>query len=1036
MGDLSSVGQKLKRSKWFRRGAIALVLYTLVGFFLVPAIIKWQMLKRLPDLTKRQVAIQQVKCNPFVLSLTIRGFSLKESNGDVFNSFDELYVNFQLFASIFKRSFVFSEISLKKPFAQVIYQPDGNFNFANLISNPAPETKTPPPPPQALPRLLIYDLSITNGAVSFADLKRKNPFHTQFLPIDVHLTNLTTIRDKNSPYSFIARTDAGESFAWSGTVSINPLRSSGRFRLGGLNLGKYSTYSHDYARFEIVNGLVDIAADYDYDSVTNALDLDVSQAAVHLTNLELKDPDTSETVLAIPALSVTRAEASVSLRTAKVGLVKSSDGSILVRRNQNGTINLLSMLNLPVAETPGTNPAAESTPAPFDAKIDDIVFDNYTVKAEDKQPGKTASFTLDQLAFTLKGVSNASNAPVNAQFSLRFQESGFIALDGTATLIPPSADLQVNLTNIDLRPIQPYVEQQVKLAITGGALDLHGHARYASGGPDAPLINFTGNLALAKFATTDDVLFTDFTKWDMLAVDGIKLDLQPDKLQVDQVKFTGLNTSLVIGPDHRANLQTILREKLGGTNTTATPAPASPASITAKDLNVALGVLLFENASIHFADQSLEPHCSFDVQEFSGSIRGLSSQADTTATVDLKGNVDSHSPFVVSGKVNPLAKELFADISVTFTNTELTAFTPYFEKFAGRPLQKGKFSLGVHYLVEKNAVKAENGIYIDQMTLGPKNNSPDATSLPVKLAIALLKDRNGRIQLDVPVQGRMDDPKFAVGPIIWHVVVNLISKAATSPFSLLGAAFGGGEELSFVTFDPGLADVSEGEAKKLDTLAKALYERPTLTVEINGSVDPDKDRLPLARFKLEQQFKSLWIKELTDSGKPAVALETVTLNQKDHDRLLKKSYRKILGHYKPSEPPTNQSPSGAQSMLIRTANQSAQIDAGQRGASRLMDQSKPVKSSPKSSAAGSHSSKPLPPKTQSQLELEDMEDQLIQKMEITSNDLRDLMQLRAARVQAYLLKTEKVTADRLFIIAPKTLTAASKGETRVNLSLD
>src|SRR5882724_641268 len=1026
MGKYYMAGIRPKRPRWFRRIVIAFVLYTIVGFFVVPAIIKSQMLKRLPALTKRQAAVEQVKFNPYALSLTIRGFSLKESNGDVFTSFDEFYINFQPIASLFKLSWVFDEISLKKPFAQVTYREDGTFNFANLITNsPAPST---PAKPQPLPRLTIYNLSVTNGAVAFADLKRKEPFHTQFIPINVNLTNLTTIRDKNSPYLFIARTDSGESFAWSGTVTINPLRSAGKFRLGGLQLGKYSPYSHDYASFEIVNGLLNVAADYRYDSVTNMLDLVVSNAAVGLLNLELKTLDTGETVIAIPGLVVSGTDAGVVARTAHVGSIKSSGGSLLVRQNHDGSINLLSALKLPVSE-PATNaPLADALP--WLVKIDEIAFDSYAIKAEDKKPGNPASFDIDQLGFNLKGVSNTSNSPVTASLSLRFAQTGSIAVNGTATLIPPSADLEIALTNLDLRPIQPYVQEQLKLAITGGAVNLHGHARYAPPEPSAPLISFTGSVAVTNFDTTDDVLFKDFAKWDSLTVDGIKLEMQPDKLQVDQVKITGLSTSLVVGPDKRANLQTILRDKIGGTNaagtnaaTTTKVAETAPASALKKDINVALGAFVLENASIHFSDQSLEPHCSFDVQEFGGTIQGLSSQADTTATVDMKGKVDDRSPFSVSGKINPLAKDIFADVTVTFTNTELTSFTPYTEKFAGRPLQKGKLSFNVHYLIETNALKAENGFYVDQLTLGPKNNSPDATSLPVKLAIALLKDRNGRIQLDVPIAGQIDDPKFKLGPIIWQVVENLIAKAATSPFSLLGAMFGGGEELSYVSFDPGNAILSDSETNKLETLSKALFERPELTVEIAGSADPAADRLPLARIRVDQQIKSLWVKEQTDSGKPAVAADQVRLEPADYERLLRKTYKKIIGRYEPTPVETNQ-PAGSEAQSIAAQLAALpKIDTSVREATRLMMRSGPSRAEVKSAPRATTPTAVLPavPQTREELELADMREQLARKMEITNDDLRDLMQQRAAQVQAYLLKTGKVAAERLFLIAPKNV---------------
>jgi hypothetical protein len=1069
MRFVAFAGKRPAQFKWLIRAAVVLVIYTLAGFFLLPAIIKWQMLKRLPAITKRAVAIKQVKFNPYALSLTIRGFALTEPDGSVFSSFDELYVNFQL-SSIFRWKWTFAEISLKKPFAQVTYRPDGTFNFANLLQNSQTPQPSKPKAPSGPPPLLVFQMSITNGLVAFSDLNRPTPFHTRFTPIDLSLTNLTTVRDKNSPYSFIARTGEGEVFAWSGRVTVNPLGSAGTFRLGGLKLPKYAPYARDYALFQIANGLLDVAADYRYDSQTNALDLVVSNAVVHLIHLELKASDTGETIVSIPALAVENAEASVARQTASVGRIRSDAGFVLVRQAKDGSINLLLQL-VPPAKAANA-PVKTNAAPPWVAKIDEIDFDNYSIKVEDQKPAKPAAFNIDQLAFTLKGVSNQSNAPVTTKLSMRFQETGAIGLAGMLTLMPPSADMQVTVSNLDLRVAQPYVEEQVKLVLTGGAMDVHGHARFAPPEPGMSRLSFNGDVAISNFATTDDVLFKDFAKWETLSLNGVKLAVQPDSLHVDQIKFTGLDTSLVIGPDKRPNLQTILRKEIaagptgGDTNApqplasastnaviataaiNSGPSPASAAKMKLPDISV--GTLALENSSIHFSDQSLEPHCSFVIEQFGGTIQGLSSKPDTTATVDVHGKVDARSPFSVTGKVNPLSQDLFADITVTFTNTELISFTPYTEKFAGRPLEKGKLSFAVHYLVKGKDVKAENGFFVDQLTLGAKNNSPDATKLPVKLAIALLKDRNGRIQLDVPVQGRIDDPKFSYGPIVWHVVMNLIEKAALSPFSLLGAAFGGGEELSFVDFQPGQTGFIGSETNKLDKLAKALYERPELTVEIRGGVDPAPDRESLARIRLDEQVKAAWLKD--EGGKTNARLEDIQLDPKVYERLVRKIYRKEIGSYHPTEVPPGQGTNAPTGSVLPAVAKTSQPAAGARegnsgepehGASLLMAPVKPPKrvtvvrrTIPSASAANPGAQPVVTELTPREAELADMEDQLTKRIQITDDDLRDLMQARGNKVQAYLLQTGKVTAERLFIIAPKPVDAAAKGQSRVTMSLD
>ncbi len=1019
-----------KRTKWLTALGVAVFLYTVAGFFVVPAIVKSQMLKRLPALTKRQVAIERVKFNPYALSLTIDGFSLKETNGDVFSSFGEFYVNFQL-SSIFKGAWVFDEISLQDPFAQITYLKDGTFNFANLISNPspAPAPQTPQPPPP----VIVYHLRITNGAVAFDDLTRKSPFKLRYQPINVNLTDFTTLRDRSSPHEIVATGDSGESIGWTGNITVNPLRAAGTIRLSGFKLNKYKPYSQDYALFEIAGGQIDAAAEYRYDSATNALDLEVSNAVMTLSRFQLKTPDTGEDVLTIPSLSIKQVEASVARRTAKIGQIKSSGGSILVRQNQDGTINFLSNL-VPQPKAAPSHSAPAAGP-PWTVKIDEIAFDNYAIKAQDRKPPKPATFNIDQLGFNLKNVSNLSNAPVTVALSLRLQETGLIGADGAATLIPPSADLQIGVTNLDLRAVQPYLDEQVKVAITRGMLNVNGHAHYAPAGQGAPFVSFAGDVSVRDFAVTDEVLFNDLAKWDSLDITGINVALQPDKFQIGQIKFSRPDTSVIIGPDHRLNLLTILPEKKAVPAETNLPPPTNAA------LNLTLGAFVFENASLHFADRSIEPNCAFAVQESSGSVKDISSLAQTPSVLDVKGKVDQFSPFSVTGTINPMPDNLFADISIAFTNTGLTAFSPYTEKFAGRPLEKGKLSLALHYQIKQKALNAGNNIFIDQLTLGAKNNNTNATKLPVKLAIALLKDRNGRIELDVPVQGRLDDPKFKLGPIIWGVVENLIVKAATSPFSLLGAMFGAGDELSFVAFDPGQADIPATETNKLNTLAKALYERPELSLEINGSVDPAKDREEMARAKLQRQIKALFIKEMTDAGKPPVAVDELKLEPGDYERLVARAYSNAFGAYRP--PGTNQTPGASappQKPTPATVHVVKNLPPPARspfehGASRMVFlarrggvvEAPPVESRKPGSPA---------PVVVAQSDLAGMEEQLLQKIEITSDDFRQLMQDRANQVEGCLLKSGKVTADRLFITAPKPIEANFKGEDRVNLTLD
>jgi hypothetical protein len=1052
--DTKKIFQNPKRRKkliWF---SATLFVYTVFGFFILPAIIKSQMLKRLPAITKRSVAIEKVKFNPYALSLTIRGLKLTETNNETFASVGQFYANVEPLSSLFHWAIVFKEISVTNHFAQITLQPDGKFNFANLLSD-SPAPPPPPGPKKSLPRVIIGKLNIDNGDISFSDFTRKTPFHTKFAPMDIHLTKFTTKPDTDNPYSFTARSDSGEEFSWSGDVTVEPVKSHGSFKLTGIDLKKYSPYLADFARIKVIDGKLNVSADYAAAVKTNGLDATVSKMEVHLGNFVLNDGD--EKVVSIPSFDIHQTEANLAKKTIHVGAVKTSDGSILARQNQDGTINLLAALTpenpAPISTT--TNTATVSTNAiatasPWTIKVDEVAVNNWAIKVEDKKFAKDGVVSLDQLALSLHEIVLPGSAPMKISFSTRVNETGTASLSGSAVLSPLSADLKLSLTNLDLKPFQPYVDEHLKLAITDGNANSEGEIHFVAANTNSPMLKFKGGVEVKQFASADQNEGNDFLKFDSFKISGADVELLPNKFLVDEIKLAGLKTSIVVSSNQQINLLAILPQKsVGNTNVTVAANIVIQTNVPMSaplDFPVELNAFVLENASFHYSDHAILPRCNFDVQEFGGTIKGLTSKNEKPADVDIRGKIDERSTFSVSGKLHPLATNLLVDLAIATKTTGLTAFTPYMEKFAGYPLNKGNLSVTLHYDVQGKTLKAENKIEIDQFTLGPKNTSPDATKLPVKLAVALLKDRNGKIELDVPLSGSLDDPKFKVGPLVWKVVMNILAKAATSPFALLGAAFGGGEEMSFVQFAPGSAEISETEALKLDKLSQALYDRPALSLEILGSADSVKDKVGLAQFKVEEEIKTLRSKELR--GRNAITnLAEIKLEPADRDRLIEALFKQVskskegfavaaaVQMAETNSVTTNETAEVKKISLVQTPLKVAPPTAA-RGAEFLSRRETSVsKNSPAAVVEETPATKPVL-KTSGKVTVAEMEQLLVDNTEISDLDLRELMQTRAQKVQSLLLKTGKITADRLFLLTPKPAAETTKGESRVNLSLN
>jgi hypothetical protein len=529
--------------------------------------------------------------------------------------------------------------------------------------------------------------------------------------------------------------------------------------------------------------------------------------------------------------------------------------------------------------------------------------------------------------------------------------------------------------------------------------------------------------------------------WKEIALEGIDLSLNPLAMKVERLSCDGLATSVVLDTNQQPTFVMMLPARTNATNVATASAPLEPAT-NAAPLNVQLGLLFVTNASLRLADFSVQPPCQFVVQDFSGTVKGLSSVSDTAADVDIKGRVDENAPFVIRGKVNPLASDMLVDLVISNRTTDLTALTPYMEKFAGYPLKKGKLSVALRYDVKQRALKAENVVSIDQLTLGQKNDSPDATKLPVKLGIALLKDRNGKIELNVPVSGRLDDPKFKVGPIIWQVVMNMLAKAATSPFALLGAVVGGGEELSFVEFPPGGSVIPENESSKIEKLGRALYERPALNLEIAGSTDDSLDRAALAWLKLERELKASRMAELAGKSDAPASAEDIRFEPRDYARALRACYRQTFERSRPLPPDANGTISAVGGRTNVVANPATRSE-GRKGAEVLTARD-PLKTAPKATNVAAAAVSPaaatrpasLPALDPKDEVLAQMESELFARMKIEDADLRELAQQRAHSVQRALLQTQKVEGERLFLLAPKAPEAASKGQARVNLSLN
>ena len=899
--------RRLRRSLITAGVVVLLVLFT---FFGLPPIIRAQAVKRLSAELHREVAIERIRLNPFTLSVTVEGLQIKDRDGGPFTSWKRLFVDFDGF-SLFTGEWHFQEVSLDGFAQRVVIAKDGTFNFADLIPPPAavePAANPGPAAPAKPPRpIRISSLKITGAALDFADASRAQPFATAVAPISFTLKYFVTVSDPKAPYSFSAVTEAGETLAWKGTVSINPVQSTGEFSISGIVLKKYAPYYAHLTYSDLLNGSLDLRGRYAIDLTEGSSQLVLTDAAIKLTRLQVALRGSTTPIIDLPSFTIEGIQADAIKRSFSIARIGLDGGHLTVVRKADGSINLLQLINLvnlaggAIAPSSVT-PAVPASPSPLpEVKLAEFAITSLAIDFEDRTTPTPAKNGLSRLDVSVKNFSlTEAAAPVLLKLAAVTQQGGSIDLAGSAVREPLAADLTVKITALPLAGATPYIEPLLNLRIAGGALSVEGQARLAG-----TVASFQGDVTVNKFASVDGAQGEDFVTFNRFAIHGIDATSAPLTAKITEIFLDDPAARLVINADTTTNLDSILRSEAKPATTADSPAAATPTAVvvtpaqteatTASPTGTApvwsLGKFTLNNGSVTMADRSIKPAARIALNHFSGTISGLSSVELERADVDIRGKINNTGTVAFTGKLNAkaatLAPDALTELFIDVKNVDLSPISPYVGTYAGYELARSGLTMDVKARLAQRQITSTNVVTLNQFTFGPATNSPEATSLPVRLGVALLKDIDGNIVIDLPIQGSLDDPEFKIGRVVLRVIVNLLVKAATSPFSLIGAAFGGGgDELAYQDFAAGASLPLEAELQKTDTLRKALKGRPALNLDITGSYDADADLAALRETALTNQVRYRLWEELRVKNPQTPPPAEIVVSPEDEARII------------------------------------------------------------------------------------------------------------------------------------------------------
>lgn len=845
--------------------AVLVLSYTLAGFFLVPRIVRAQLTSYVTEQLHRQVSIGEIRFNPYAFDFSIAGLALREADGSLVVSFRHLYVNAEL-ASLWQRAVVLREVQLAAPDIELKIARDGSVNLAQLApaSEAAPVEEATP-----LPKVRIGRLEVRDGRIGFTDQTHEQPFTAAVAPIKFTLTDFKTDPNYANTYDFSGATVAGEQLRWAGDFTVQPLGSTGQFSVQGLKATTIDAYAAEMLPFQLASGQAMLAGTYRF-AMTPTLGLEVALPLLQVRDLAMKERKAAATPIKLPEVDVHDITLSyekrdlgvkrVDVKGAHVDVAREADGSIsLMRLFGDGTTENASTSSPPASEPASPDsqaPASQDDGAQWRVHVDSVQLSEATVLAEDRSVTPAVKFELTPAALTVDGWSTDTSAKLQIATDITINQKGKLNGKGELQLEPLSARLAVELVDFNLPVIQPYLATMTAMTLHSGQLGVKGDVSYAASPAAAPPFEFKGEVRVANLSTTDQLVNEDFIKWRSLAITGIDFSQNPGKLNIDRIVARQPYGKVVIAKDSSLNVTKVLSPP--GTGEPAVndggTAPASEKNEAAASLPMRIKTVQLIDGSANFADYSIEPSFATGILELNGTVTGLSSEPASRAKVKLDGKVDKYAPVDIGGEVNLLSAAKYTDLAMSFRNMELTTFNPYSGKFAGYNISKGKLSTELKYLVQERKLDASHHIVIDNLEFGDKTDSKDAAPIPLKLAVALLKDRHGIMDLNLPVSGTLDDPKFRLGPIIWKAVLNLLTKIVTAPFAALGALFGGGEELAFVDFDAGSAALQPAQAEKLSKLASALIERPQLKLSVPLTVVTTQDREAMARAAFAQKL--------------------------------------------------------------------------------------------------------------------------------------------------------------------------------------
>jgi len=836
---------------------VLVVIYAIAGFALLP----WWLERTLPERLEQhmgwQAEIEEVQVNPFAMSVEAVGLEARDAEGEPVVAFDSLYANLGVWR-LLTGIVALQDIELEDPYVRLDLLEDYSVNFARdwQAHNPGGEEPAPEDADSGEPPKIYFDrIRVSGGELLFRDFSQQGQEEFRVTPLDLALNDLATWprEDADSSYYLLAAVGS-QTIEWEGDLSIAPLYSKGFLKLGDVS---HETLQHflkpylPYLPYQLRNGSVTLSSQYELRSA-GELYLTTSEGQLTIDDVDLGvEADADDGLLSANRLSVGNIRFGLNEQELSTGTVNIDGVSLSLLRDADGQLNLLAPLQNSADDSGGDD---TGTGAPFRWTVAGVELANSAVSWRDEQPQLPAELALEDLSISIGEISHRLEEPVNYSASGALSDGGKLSINGQATLAPFTLEAGLSGSGIALSQFGAYINQAANLEVRDGLLSVDGNLDLdQQQDPLTGTFSGTGEVASLdmRLGDSDQPLI----RWQSVRLEPLEYNVAPARLQIGTITLVGPAVNVVRDSNGTHNVERIVRSSPSDESASAgetTSSDGEPGFI------FRIGQLMLEEGAISYTDRTLEPTFATRFDQLRGSVTGLSNVAPQQGQISIQGRVGDVATMTLDGSMGALGTDDTSDLKLTMENVSLPMLSPYFGRYLGYSVDSGKLKLDLDYEFSGSRLDAANSVILDRLELGGPVPSDEAVSAPVKLGLALLRDRQGVINIDLPISGDLESPDFSIGQVVMRTFVNLVAKAATSPFSMLGsiANFAGlsGEELGNVRFEAGRTELADGEGVKLEALGKALNERPGLALNVRGAVAPEADGDALRRQKLFGQL--------------------------------------------------------------------------------------------------------------------------------------------------------------------------------------